>query len=157
GLEAPRAAAVDVVELATPDEDGRRVLAEVADRADVSVDALAGTGVRAPLRRVAGEPAGRPTASDMQAPPRPEGVAVDLPSGVDADTGAVAGPVLPDDLTVTLGGAKAGLLLPPGDRLAGELRVVPLGLEEALAVQPPLVSRLVDADVADLWPVPEAD
>lgn len=157
GLEAARAAAVDVVELATPDEDGWRVLAEVADRADVWVDALAGIGVRGALRGVAGEAAERLTALAEQAPLRPVVVAVDLPSGVDADTGAVAGPVLPADLTVTFGGAKAGLLLPPGDRLAGELRVVPLGLEEALAVQPPLVSRLVDADVADLWPVPEAD
>ena len=41
-------------------------------------------------------------------------VACDIPSGVDADTGEAHAPVLPADVTVTFGGAKAGLLADPG-------------------------------------------
>ena len=41
-------------------------------------------------------------------------VAVDLPSGIDADTGAVAGPAVRADVTVTFGAVKPGLLIDPG-------------------------------------------
>ncbi len=49
-------------------------------------------------------------------------VAVDVPSGIGVDDGARAGAVLDADLTVTFGGAKAGLLLPPAARAAGSDR-----------------------------------
>ena len=64
------------------------------------------------------------------APTRPVVVAVDLPSGIDPDTGAVPdGPVLRADLTVTFGAIKAGLLLTPGSELAGRVRLVDIGLD----------------------------
>lgn len=154
GLDAAREAGVDVLDLSTPAPADWDELLDVADRADVWVDALAGIGVSGALRGVTGELVERLQPVAATAPVPPVVVAVDIPSGVDADTGAVAGPVLAADVTVTFGGAKAGLLLPPGDQLAGEVRVVPLGLEEALGAQAPLVARLLDADVADLWPVP---
>ncbi len=123
--------------------------------ADVLLDGLLGIGARGALRGAAGRlvqalvpalaghgPAGR----------RPLVVAVDVPSGIDVDTGALPGVVLPAALTVTFGTAKPGLLLPPADRPAGRVQVVELGLplvpEEARA------GRLADADVAALWPVP---
>ena len=66
-------------------------------------------------------------------------VAVDLPSGVDPDTGAVHPPVLRADLTVTFGANKAGLLLAPGRSAAGRVRVVDIGLGPVLAgVVPPV-------------------
>ncbi|MFM7778437.1 MAG: NAD(P)H-hydrate epimerase [Alphaproteobacteria bacterium] len=46
---------------------------------------------------------------------------MDLPSGLDADTGAVPGVVLPADRTVTFGCAKPGLLLSPGCTVTGQL------------------------------------
>ena len=54
-------------------------------------------------------------------------VAVDLPSGVDADTGG-AGPAVPATVTVTFQHAKRGLLLHPGRGLAGELEVADIGI-----------------------------
>ena len=102
-------------------------LLEVAETADVWVDALAGIGVSGALRGATGEVVERLRQLAETAPVPPVVVAVDLPSGVDADTGAVPGPVLAADVTVTFGGAKAGLLLPPGDRLCGERARGPAG------------------------------
>ena len=67
-------------------------------------------------------------------------VAVDIPSGVDPDSGAVADDaVLPADLTVTFGGIKAGLLLGVGARLAGRIDLVEIGIESDLAAMTPAV------------------
>ncbi|MCD7101052.1 NAD(P)H-hydrate epimerase [Pseudoclavibacter sp. 13-3] len=60
---------------------------------------------------------------------RPMVVAVDIPSGIDPDTGEVPDPtVLHADLTVTFGAAKAGLLQRPAKGYAGELSVIDIGL-----------------------------
>ena len=154
GLDAARTAGVDVLDVSRPGGASWEALLDVADRADIWIDALAGIGVSGPLRGAARDVVERLRPMADAAPVPPRVVAADIPSGVDADTGAAAGPVLAADLTVTFGAAKAGLLLPPGDRLAGEVQVVTLGLEEAIAAQASTVARLLDADVADLWPVP---
>ncbi|MBI5161894.1 MAG: NAD(P)H-hydrate epimerase [Micrococcales bacterium] len=62
--------------------------------------------------------------------PRHRTVAVDVPSGIGVDDGAVPadGVVLAADLTVTFGGVKIGLLLPPASAVAGEVRLIDIGL-----------------------------
>ncbi|MEW6267634.1 MAG: NAD(P)H-hydrate dehydratase [Thermodesulfobacteriota bacterium] len=55
-------------------------------------------------------------------------VAVDVPSGLDADTGRSLGLCVRADMTVTFGLPKAGLLLPPGEELAGRLEIVDIGI-----------------------------
>jgi hydroxyethylthiazole kinase-like uncharacterized protein yjeF len=77
-------------------------------------------------------------------------VAVDVPSGVDAATGAVVGPVVAAALTVTFGAVKPGLLLLPGSEHVGELQLVPIGLDLPAA---DLVA-LERADVAARLPTP---
>jgi NAD(P)H-hydrate epimerase len=116
--------------------DGRvaaRVLREaglVADETndvegyDVVVDALFGTGFR-------GEP--RPEAAAvierMNAAEAPV-VSVDLPSGVDASTGEIAGAAVEADLTVTFHAPKVGLVLAPGRFRAGRVEVADIGLQD---------------------------
>ena len=103
----------------------------------------------------AGEPAGKASRlTDRQGsrPGRPAVVACDLPSGVDADTGQVSGPLLTADLTVTFGAAKTGLLTPPGEGYAGTIQVIDIGLADRLPV--PEVRRLEAADLAALLPAP---
>lgn len=85
---------------------------------------------------------------------RPYVVAVDVPSGLGVDDGRRVGTVLDADLTVTFGGLKPGLLLPPGARAAGRVELVDLGLDLSGV---PAVARLEPDDVADLWPVPAPD
>ena len=58
-------------------------------------------------------------------PPR---VSLDVPSGLDADTGAVLGAAVESDVTVTFGFRKTGLLTPRGARYAGEIHVVDIGV-----------------------------
>ncbi len=90
---------------------------------DVVVDALFGTGFE-------GEP--RPGAArlieqmnDLGAPV----LSIDLPSGVDASTGEVAGAAVDADLTVTFHGEKVGHYVTPGAFLAGYIEVADIGLE----------------------------
>ncbi|MBM7501569.1 hydroxyethylthiazole kinase-like uncharacterized protein yjeF [Brachybacterium muris] len=78
-------------------------------------------------------------------------IAVDLPSFLDASTGEAAQLALPARTTVTFGAVKAGLLLPGGSDLAGDLHLVDLGLGPHLPSRA-LVERLEDEDVRRLWP-----
>jgi hydroxyethylthiazole kinase-like uncharacterized protein yjeF len=67
-------------------------------------------------------------------------VAVDIPSGIDPDSGSVPDPiVLPADVTVTFGAYKAGLLVEPAASLAGDIRLVDIGLGAELARMQPVV------------------
>ena len=77
-------------------------------------------------------------------------VAVDLPSGVDADTGAVEGVAVRADLTVTFGTLKPGLVVGAGRAHTGRVHLVELGL----ALPPAPVELLEAADVARLLPRP---
>lgn len=61
--------------------------------------------------------------------------ALDIPSGVETDTGHVWGPAVQADLTVTLALPKLGLLLYPGRQYAGELAVRPIGYPRVLIEQ----------------------
>lgn len=75
-------------------------------------------------------------------------LAVDLPSGVDALTGDIAGEVLAATHTVTFAALKPGLLMPPGSVLAGELELVDIGLDIGWA----RANLVQAADVAGWWP-----
>jgi NAD(P)H-hydrate epimerase len=57
-------------------------------------------------------------------------VSVDVPSGVDSDTGTVLGPAVAADVTVCFSTPKVGCVLQPGWSLAGELRVADIGVRE---------------------------
>lgn len=115
--------------------------------ADVVVDGLIGIGGRPGL-------SGRALALVRSVPPSVPVVAVDLPSGIDPETGELAGEHVTADLTVTFGAAKPALLLPPACRAAGRVRVVDIGLTLS---QQAAVERLEAADLAARWPVPGAD
>lgn len=97
--------------------------AELVDSSDVVVDGLVGIGASGPLR------GGALDLVIASAGTRTPVVAVDIPSGIDPDTGALPGPVLPARLTVTFGAYKAGLLLDPARSVAGKLVLVELGLD----------------------------
>ncbi|WP_030959047.1 bifunctional ADP-dependent NAD(P)H-hydrate dehydratase/NAD(P)H-hydrate epimerase [Streptomyces sp. NRRL S-378] len=124
---------------------GGRVAEAVPQRADLVVDGLLGIGGRGGLR-----PAGAALAERIE--PGVPVVAVDLPSGVDADTGEVAGPAVTADVTVTFGAYKPGLLIDPGASRAGAVHLVDIGLE----LPEPEVEVLQHADVAGLLPEPTA-
>ncbi|MFI2607042.1 NAD(P)H-hydrate dehydratase [Kitasatospora sp. NPDC018619] len=114
-------------------------------RADLVLDGIVGIGGRGGLRPEA-VPYARAGRSGTV-------VAVDLPSGVDADTGEVPGVALRADVTVCFGTYKPGLLVDPGASYAGAVQLVGLGLE----LPRPRVTALQHADVAALLPVPDTE
>jgi len=73
-------------------------------------------------------------------------LAVDLPSGLDADTGGVLGCAAPADVTVTLSLPKLGLTLEPGRGLAGEIEVARIGIADSIADEDAGAAR-----GAELW------
>ncbi|GAA3768553.1 NAD(P)H-hydrate dehydratase [Streptomyces chiangmaiensis] len=116
--------------------------------ADVVVDGIVGIGGKGGLR----PDAARLAALVEQS--RAAVVAVDLPSGVEADTGEVLGPAVRADLTVTFGTHKPALLIDPAREHAGSVRLVDIGLD--LPAQAEL-EALQHADVAALLPRPAAE
>jgi len=93
--------------------------------ADVVIDALFGTGFRGAPREEAAAAIGRINATGAPV------VSVDIPSGVDATTGEVAGAAVEADVTVTFHGRKVGLVVAPGRFHSGRVVVAGIGLEPA--------------------------
>ncbi|MFF7596259.1 NAD(P)H-hydrate dehydratase [Streptomyces mirabilis] len=121
---------------------------ELILRADLVVDGIVGIGGKGGLR-----PEAAPLAA-YAADSRAAVVAVDLPSGIEADTGEVLGTAVRADLTVTFGTHKPGLLIDPGREYAGSVRLVDIGLELPEEAE---LEALQHADVAARLPVPGAE
>ena len=104
-----------VVVCATPEQ-----LAAGLAKSDLVVDALLGTGLSSPVTGAYG------TAIDLMNQTGRPVIAVDLPSGLQTDTGEVLGQAVRADLTVTFGLPKLGLYLNEGIDQAGEVRIAEL-------------------------------
>ncbi|MFI1045553.1 NAD(P)H-hydrate dehydratase [Streptomyces griseoruber] len=120
---------------------------EVVRRADLVVDGIVGIGGKGGLR---------PDAAALVAAVERSGavvVAVDLPSGVEADSGEVRGAAVRADVTVTFGTHKPALLIDPARERAGVVRLVDIGLGDVLPDRAEL-EALQHADVAALLPEP---
>jgi NAD(P)H-hydrate epimerase len=96
----------------------------LTDGCSLIIDALLGTGLD---REVQG---GYRTVIDSINRSGKPVIAVDVPSGINSDTGQIMGAAIRADLTVTFGYLKAGLLHFPGADQAGELKVIDIGLPE---------------------------
>jgi NAD(P)H-hydrate epimerase len=112
------------------------------DGAELVVDALFGTGLARPLD---GEMRAVVEALNARAVPV---IAVDIPSGIETDSGAVLGAAVRADLTVTFFRRKPGLVLMPGAAHAGEVVVADLDVADTVYAKVP-VSLFVNGP--DLW------
>jgi len=131
---------------------GGRVTAEskAIDHADLILDGLLGIGGQGGLR----EPfAGLARQAEQARQAGTTVVAVDLPSGIDADTGTVDGPAVRADVTVTFGAIKPGLLIDPGASHAGTVELVDIGLRPYLTGGPYARAPQRD-DISALLPRP---
>jgi len=88
------------------------------------VDAIFGTGLKGAVSGFAGDVISFINSTGLPV------IAVDLPSGLEADTGKVQGPCIHAAITVTMALPKRGLLLYPGANFVGELKVVDIGIPE---------------------------
>jgi NAD(P)H-hydrate epimerase len=118
--------------------------------ADVIVDALFGTGLDRPIEGFFADVV--LAINDARAPC----FAVDLPSGLDADTGAPLGVVVEAQHTATFAHTKLGLLTPNGALYAGRVHVVDIGVPPSLVAHVGGSAQLLrEGDLAN-WRVPRA-
>jgi hydroxyethylthiazole kinase-like uncharacterized protein yjeF len=98
----------------------------VVSESDILIDALLGTGVKGKLR----QPILR--AVEVINASRGFKIAVDVPTGIDSDTGEVLGEAVRANLTVTLHSAKKGLL--KAKKFCGEIKVADIGIPPEAAI-----------------------
>ena len=108
--------------------------------ADLVVDALFGTGLARDLDGAAAAAIGRVNAAGKPV------LAIDIPSGVDADSGAVRGAAIKATRTVTFAARKPGHLLYPGRGLSGQVEVVDIGVSQTGLAGPAL-----QGNAPELW------
>jgi len=137
---------------------GGRIVDTLSSTVDLVVDGVVGIGSRGSLHDAAADlvkalsglrPHRRDTGRD-----KPVVVSVDVPSGVDVDTGAVEGPAVKADVTVAFGCLKPALVVGPAAAFAGEVDVVDIGLPWLDA--PPAVWLPELSDLTRWWPRPES-
>ena len=121
------------------DASSRQSLEDALDGADLVVDALLGTGLRGPAR-----PDIAPLIEVVNRAGQPV-VAVDVPSGMDSDTGRVEGACVQALMTVTFGLAKIGHLFYPGRTYCGTLHLMDIGFAPEVIDTAPAAAWLATA------------
>lgn len=120
-------------------------LARALDRAGCVVDALFGTGLAGEVTGLPAELIALVNASGLPT------VALDLPSGLDADRGVPLGTAIEAELTIAFAAPKIGTVIQPGARYAGEVAVVDIGIPDAaIAEVGPRTEAVTRADAARL-------
>lgn len=138
-------AGADLCPLSGPRDLDKAALA--ATLADCLVDALLGTGFRG---EVGGDLAEMVKIINTAGKPV---VAVDIPTGIDADSGQVRGVAVRAGHTVTFALPKPGLLLQPGADCAGDVTVAGIGFPQRLLAEAALTQNAVTAaDIRALLP-----
>jgi hydroxyethylthiazole kinase-like uncharacterized protein yjeF len=115
--------------LASVHDGSLGVLEQALGEAELVVDALFGTGLDRELTGLV-----RSVIERMNAAGKPT-LALDLPSGIDADRGTPLGVAVKAQVTVTFAGLKRGLCTPLGRAHAGAIHVVPIGIPDEIAVR----------------------
>ena len=140
-----------VVEI--PDEQAWELhYSEISDY-DLIVDALLGTGVKVPLVGLL-----QTLVADVNGSGIPV-VAIDLPTGLSADTHEVVGEAIEASLTVTMAAPKLPLVLPPAESHAGDLVVADVGVPAQVleSVEGPRLDLLTREGILDLITPRQAD
>lgn len=112
---------------------------DLLDESDFIVDGILGTGLNSPVRGFY-----KQVIEDLNASGKPV-TAIDIPSGLHADTGAVMGAAVRADLTATFGFPKLGQLLFPGASLVGRLVRIDIGIPGDVAERVPARYRLIES------------
>ncbi len=129
------------------EETGRRAIDEHLAHATLIVDAVLGTGVSGEVRGPAREAIAAINAADAPV------VAIDIPSGVHADTGAILGDAVEAHTTVSFALAKIGLYQHPGRAFCGRIIIAPIGMARELTDSDQLQTNLTTAaDAATMLP-----
>jgi ADP-dependent NAD(P)H-hydrate dehydratase / NAD(P)H-hydrate epimerase len=130
---------------------GGAIVPDPPPATDLVVDGIVGIGGRGGLREPAVSFVSELAGETARTGDRPLVVAVDVPSGIDVDTGDVPGVAVTADVTVTFGCLKPGLVAGPAAPHAGQVELVDIGLGPWLRGSPAL--RLPErSDIEAWWP-----
>ena len=154
-LVAAAQAAGAVVQPATTDAGRNRLTAWLRE-ASVVVDAILGIGAGPPLRGPAQEVLA--AVRNTRRGTWPRTIAVDVPSGIDSDSGQADPVAFAADTTISTGPVKVGLHLPPAAGLAGRIQRVELELSAEMLASVPISTVLATAPAlaAQLPPRPSS-
>lgn len=132
-------------ELLEDPEPTAAVLSQLLGGSDVVVDALFGTGLNRAVEGAAVRVIDAINASEVPV------VALDLPSGIDADTGQVLGSAVRAQLTVSFAAPKLGLFTQPSNDWVGRLEVVDIGVPRGAIAQTGHSAELIETSDARGW------
>ena len=125
--------------------DGINVVKLVLMNTDMIVDAIYGTGFKGGLAEKAGR-----VIEALNGSGRPI-LAVDIPSGLEADTGRTNGACIRADYTITFGLPKLGLILEPGADYTGQLTVADISIPAVLVEKTAPQRFLITAELVKEW------
>ncbi|MGZ8479290.1 MAG: NAD(P)H-hydrate dehydratase [Candidatus Binatia bacterium] len=129
-----------------------QLLSQSFARHGLLVDAILGTGLKKAVAGLFGEAVTLMNASGLPT------IAIDIPSGMDSDTGQQLGAAIQAEMTVALGYAKLGEVIHPGLTHVGELVVADIGIDSrALAEVAPQIELLDRETVRWLVPRRQSD
>ncbi len=129
------------------EQPDRNTLDDRLSGATLIVDAVLGTGISGEVRGSAREAI--QAINSAEAPV----VSVDIPSGVDADTGAILGDAVWACSTVTFALAKVGMYQYPGRERCGQITIAPIGMARQVTASDDLQTNLTTSDDAE-WMLP---
>ncbi|MBW2610266.1 MAG: NAD(P)H-hydrate dehydratase [Deltaproteobacteria bacterium] len=137
-LEIIRHMGLETVE--APDPDTWAGLGQALKDCDYIIDGILGTGLNSPVRGLYAQ-----VIEEVNASEKPV-MAIDIPSGLNADTGQIMGIAVDADLTVTFGFPKLGQLMFPGADLVGRLARIDIGIPDTVADQVPTECHVVEPE-----------
>lgn len=121
-------------------------ISPIISTAPFIVDAIFGTGLSAPPTGIFAQTIQLINQSSAYV------ISVDLPSGLDADTGKVFEPTVKAHLTITMGIPKYGLILYQGKSFAGKLRIADIGIPKSLIEQQADTFLVTESDIRQILP-----
>jgi hydroxyethylthiazole kinase-like uncharacterized protein yjeF len=115
------------------------------EKFDILVDGIFGTGLDAEVRGYY-----REVIDHLNTLQRPI-VAIDIPSGLDANTGKPLGTAIRASLTITFGLPKIGHLIPPGLDYVGKVKVIDIGIPKRLVEEEKIPTYLLEKEEIQKW------
>ncbi|MGA2516293.1 MAG: NAD(P)H-hydrate dehydratase [Thermodesulfobacteriota bacterium] len=115
------------------------------EKFDILIDGIFGTGLDAEVRGYY-----REVIDHLNTIQKPM-VAIDIPSGLDADTGKPLGTAIRAFLTITFGLPKIGHLIPPGIDYVGKVKVIDIGIPRRLVEEERIPTYLLEKEEIQKW------
>jgi hydroxyethylthiazole kinase-like uncharacterized protein yjeF len=115
------------------------------EKFDILVDGIFGTGLDAEVRGYY-----REVIDHLNTLQKPM-VAIDIPSGLDANTGKPLGTAIRASLTITFGLPKIGHLIPPGLDYVGKVKVIDIGIPKKLVEEEKIPTYLLEKEEIQRW------